>query len=1045
MNTRLTMLFGLAILLLCRVGGAAQPEPISVLVLSGTPQTVAHGFYDSVPLAAMISETYGNPLALGDPQITGKLIRYHAQADWEQGLTALNQYDVVVIWDAPRMLIRDGEPYDVLPAAWQSALARFVRKGGGLVINGGPTCYGSGNFLGGASAKTAEVADKLIYVGWQGSILEELLPVAIPASHSLESPQVGHLSFRKNTPGRECGVSGYGEATHPLVAGLNWQARPATAAHDVQPKPGAETMLSAQFGKKKEERPLIAGWRIGQGRVLAITFSPTAQAHQDGQYNREIFWQDDPVLWSRAVKWAAGRDKLMGNVGIEAAVRQRYAQRTLTFDGEKALPDWLREEYPYSVRILEVDSNVAARPAVFKWFRDLGFSYLSTHTWHKNDSQAFVADAARKADVLLVQSINPVEAKDEVVRGKLKGVVDPKHFFQLLDNGMVSNSYYSGPAPCPRNAKYRELAKEYCHKHAEQFGAEPRLFAYMLDDEFGWDMGYHPEHGIACYCPACNDYYRKQTGNAPPMPTFREPGYVAPKGDPWMQWVRTVRMNAYDPYHAELGKLLKTKTPWVKITGYPGGYFGGLDLINEEHYLDYWSVSELTACHHSDYRFATVNDMRGERHEQWSMYGLLRQFEQDIRSGTSQASFRLTSGCMLGSGVDGIHLWASPWLTKSPGTFGEEALWVEAKRLAGILRVYGPMFRALTRQDAPVWMMGGWLHASPHDAYLLIPLPTAERRKADPEWQWSQYFAEDLTYPALMRAGVQIHAITSRQLESEELFTKKAVVLPRLLYAEQHWLDRLQEFMKRGGKVYVDESCKVPIPGAIKLPVDLDAYRKDVVAGKRSYKNYETYVASVKNREALTEAIIPTLKEQITDVIPQPVTTNSDKCVYTIMEQGDARYLFVYNQDLQAPHAFTVRVNEPAAAIYDLGVERSGAVDSARRLKGQSIDTGLLPAGGWKIYLLAPQPVKRLQANAAVQGDALATDVRVLDSRGQTVRAAIPIRITLQRTDGDPLVFHRTTVDGEARFTIPLQQYAAAMTTVEITELVGGNTVRTRR
>lgn len=1019
---------GLAALLICTAFHAqAASDPIKVLVLGGTSQTIENSFYDTIPLAAFFGETYTNPLNSGDPEILGCRVRYHVTGEWEKALKTIKDYRVVVIWDVPRQLTRDGEKVDVLPDAWLDQLETFVKDGGGLVVHGGVACYGTGNYLGASSSTNKEAADHLVYTGWQGSKLADLLPVTMPESYSLET-QTG---FRPATAGRDYSVAEYGPAEHPLVKGLPWDKRPPTAAHFLKAKPEATVMLIGRFGKNKEERPLVAGWTVGKGRVLAAAFSGVAMAHQMRGFSKQVFWDYDPVFWCRAVKWVAGRDDA-GAGPVEENIRKRFARKCLTFEGEKALPEWLREEYPLSVRILEADGpNPEVQSLIFKIFKDFGFQYLST-CHYGPDQQKITAESAEKVDVLLVQSINPCS---EPSHAKLK----PEECSQILNTGEISTSYYGGPGPCPRNPKFLELATKACREHANAFGDNLRIHSYMLDDEYGWDMGYVVDKGIACYCLSCKEYYKKQTGGEAPLSVFHEPGYIAPLDDPWMKWVRTIRMNAFDPYQAAMGKILKRQAPWVKVTGYPGGYFGGLDLINDEYYLEYWAISELTACQRSDIRLATVEDMRGAKHELWGMLALLRQFEQDIRSGVSQETLRLTTGCMLGSGVDGIHLWASPWITKSPGEFGQEALWPEVEALAQKTRVFGNLFRALTRADAPVWMMGGWLHCSPHDAYTLVPAPTPEERKVDPEWQWGQYFAEDVAYPALMRAGVQVHAITSRQLMSEELFTRKAVFLPRLWFAEQEWLDRLQKYISGGGKVFVDQSCKVDIPGSVKLPVDIDAYRRDVVAGKRKLKNYAGFRASWDNRERHVATAMSVFRDQIGPVVPEPVTTDSDRCCFSLMEQGDAKYLFIYNQDKYAPHQFRVKVNLPAGVVYDLGVDRAADPIPGKLLSAKNtIDTGEMPAGGWKVYVLAPQVLKAVEATAKMNGDILAAEVTATGADGNVLNAAVPLRLEVTLKDGSHYIFFRTTQNGKASIAIPFHDRAKDVVGVTLTDLMSG-------
>src|SRR5262249_40279596 len=69
----------------------------------------------------------------------------------------LDRYDLVVLSDVPRAALTDGQ---------LQQLDAFVRGGGGLMMAGGPSSFGSG--------------------GWAGSRLEALLPVRLEVSERLD-------------------------------------------------------------------------------------------------------------------------------------------------------------------------------------------------------------------------------------------------------------------------------------------------------------------------------------------------------------------------------------------------------------------------------------------------------------------------------------------------------------------------------------------------------------------------------------------------------------------------------------------------------------------------------------------------------------------------------------------------------------------------------------------------------------------------------------------------------------------------------------------
>src|SRR5690606_2286416 len=180
-----------------------------------------------------------------------------------------------------------------------------------------------------------------------------------------------------------------------------------------------------------------------------------------------------------------------------------------------------------------------------------------------------------------------------------------------------------------------------------------------------------------------NAYYKSVTGQDAPPPVYREPGYVAPEDNPFLQWAQIIRTDAFREYNQAIADAAEPYRPDLILSNYPGGFEGNLDVMIEEFYLDCWKVSELLALERIDARANYREDYTRTQYPVWGLMGIFRMPED---KSIYPETLRLTAGVGLGGGVKGLILWnASNLWTPNMQHPGREALYVEARRLGDYL------------------------------------------------------------------------------------------------------------------------------------------------------------------------------------------------------------------------------------------------------------------------------------------------------------------------------------------------------------------------
>jgi len=278
--------------------------------------------------------------------------------------------------------------------------------------------------------------------------------------------------------------------------------------------------------------------------------------------------------------------------------------------------------------------------------------------------------------------------------------------------------------------------------------------------------------------------------------------------------------------------------------------------------------------------------------------------------------------------------------------------------------------------------------------------------------------------------------VTEKQLLSDELFKQKAVMLPGAVYSRQGVVDNLEKYIKKGGKVYMDQSAEIKIEGAEILPVDFAAWHRDIGAGKRPTvtPTEANYRKQRKMSEAYIKDAINVMKEKVLPAACPKIAINSTLGAWTMMVNGDTKYLFVYNCDEDNPNQFTVTCRDVPDVVYD--IEKGKCISQGN--KSIKIDVSL-PAGGWKVYALSPQKVHSIKIDKAnAKNEKLIASATIQTRKGDIFRAAVPVKILLQKDGEKSVELYRSTSEGKLECEIPLGRSAFTPEKITVTELFTG-------
>ena len=167
-----------------------------------------------------------------------------------EGIADLSAYRVIILANVPR-----------LPKAATDRLESFVKRGGGLLVFGGPWSLGKG-----------EVA---------GSAFEPALPIIITGPWDMAKAKSRNVTVTQPSP---------------FTADLHWDLKPLVYyCQRTTARPGSATLLESAGV------PLLVTGQYGKGRVAVFAGTYLGAPAADEVFFYE--WTDYPILLSRVLQW----------------------------------------------------------------------------------------------------------------------------------------------------------------------------------------------------------------------------------------------------------------------------------------------------------------------------------------------------------------------------------------------------------------------------------------------------------------------------------------------------------------------------------------------------------------------------------------------------------------------------------------------------------------------------------------------------------------------------------------------------------------------
>lgn len=997
------------------------PGAIRVLLIKDVPETARCYHYETVSSFFYSFDYWLNPARFLSDEFQVDTIGWDRCAQLN-GREDLKDYELVILWDVPGCMTDnrkwdyslDYRTMDILRPEFCDALKSFVQKGGGLLVAGGAMNYGDAfqQFF------ESQTREKKKYYGYHGLSLCEVLPVEVPNGPTLTRYLETKDSIAENGSG--------------FLVGLNFAEQKHEAFHKVAVRPGAEVLLSTKNGL-----PLVAIMKFGKGRVGCVMLCPKANVLARPATTNDPVWPGEAILWERLARWAADAGK-PEDKKAETQAKLRYEK--MASPPEPVPVEWLRQQYPYlTTPLYDTTPLQSARVTslFYKYLQDYRFTGISPQFFAVKDSMPWLWPAMKENNLLYI----PELLLESMRVTAAKANIPMEEWAARYPDGAFA-MHFAEEMPTPYSPVTKKLFLDKLEKDMEALGPPtPWLMGAFLNcEEWCFWLPFSPEHGVAGFNKYDIEFYKQKTGREPPKIEWRKPG-VIPEDDPVLMWLDAVRMRPFARVFNAQKEVFKKKYPDTVLTSYAGPYEECLDIITEESYYHMWREGDLKMFNRIDSRYAFVNDMQGLRTRVLPTIGML--IVPEVKSIKPEV-LRLNVGILLGRGANaGMHLWHTANLWAPHYQFGgHDRLETEAMRIGKYLHKYGAIYANLIRPDLPVWCYTSEMFASAADHFQLFPLLPGEKGTPDRFWRMMQI--EAVAAPALYRAQVPAQGVTEIQLMSPELMKKKAVFIPGIAYMREAVYKNLQKFIRQGGLVFTDRSAKIKIPGAIELPFDFSVWHDAVNTGKRDVSLYseKAYDEQFDLRERMTDNAVPVVAEYVAKRIPIEFSTDSKDCVTSLMLNGDAKYLFVYNLRRSEAADYSVSLRQRFASVYDINAGKRVSPRSKGDLFQMPVS---LEAGGWKVFLLSDQKPEELRIEGvSMEKGTLRALITMMDGDGKPFSAALPLEITLRMKGGKTWTVYRATNQGTFQLDLPKVPDGMNLESVAVRELVTGMKARSK-
>jgi len=256
-----------------------------------------------------------------------------------------------------------------------------------------------------------------------------------------------------------------------------------------------------------------------------------------------------------------------------------------------------------------------------------------------------------------------------------------------------------------------------------------------------------------------------------------------------------------------------------------------------------------------------------------------------------------------------------------------------------------------------------------------------------------------IAWAACCRAGLVPDIVE----EGSKLRQYSVVLAPSLLRLPDTAVESLAKFIKDGGVLLVDDDCKVPVEGAVRLPFAFPATAASSSIARDLGRRLREPLGRAAGREL--------------------VSSREDFLVKECRAQGAARFFWVIGlSDSIAPAAAEVTLPPGAGRVYDVFAGAEAQVISPQGDAGSSRIRVTLSMGRSKLFAVLPGGIGSITlAEPTAKDRELSIVAAILDERGAAVTAPVPASVViLDEAGAERFRVCRCFEGGKLNLTLPL-------------------------
>lgn len=391
---------------------------------------------------------------------------------------------------------------------------------------------------------------------------------------------------------------------------------------------------------------------------------------------------------------------------------------------------------------------------------------------------------------------------------------------------------------------------------------------------------------------------------------------------------------------------------------------------------------------------------------------------------------------------DMTFIWGTHLATQNPHDpepfYNPQVFRVYRQFARDVIEPFGPMLRRSTSPPKPV----AFLQSTA--SHLFVK-----------GWRWGVGVHSMHFYDLLQKANIPTDVVYEDDIRGGALADRgyKAVVLSYCETLPESVYRRLVEFAKGGGIVIADQYLEADIPGARRIEMDLEFYRR------HNYDLVRKGQSDLDRVEAKLDDLAATLRAAFKDAIATPVRTDSPDVLVNTIDAGGHRLITLINdrrtlgewagrfrtiRDAGVPQTPTVsvRLSGPEAALYDL--LRHRRIDAEADEEGMATFRRPLGPGAGAYIMETPEPIGGVWVDAADPKEkSLPVAVRIVvrGESGNPMPGLLPIEVEVLDAFGVPTEYscHRVARNGLSMFEFqPARNESGGAWTIRVTDLASG-------